>query len=56
MLIVDQYFLMVVVFLKVHRLFLGGNNDFTFGTGDFALEMWIYPWSVQLKYYMMVED
>jgi len=26
-----------------------GNDDFTLGTGDFALEMWIYPTVVQSK-------
>ena len=26
-----------------------GNDDFTLGTGDFALEMWIYPSVVQSK-------
>ena len=25
------------------------NDDFTLGTGDFALEMWIYPTVVQSK-------
>ena len=26
-----------------------GNDDFTLGTGDFALEMWVYPTVVQSK-------